>query len=327
MPNQEEPKNLHQREATDLTRKGRTLTRADFLRIAGAAGAVAAIVGTEPPRVRAQPRRKLDTPRIQCTNTTQATIFLQVCAGPSGAPAGFSVQWMPLPPDVACPQFVWPASDDPALCKASFSGVPGCSDFNLGSNQCITVEIGNLDDSVCGVSTNCSGELQCGTTYVFRAFAHNVPGGLNRSDFTPNVCCSTEDCFQQSCVRTQGFWKTHGPLDCNPSGGPNVWPVTELTIGDRTYSDAELCANLNKPGGGNAVLILSHQLIAALLNIASGAAEPTNCDISAASTLLTGLNINTGSVDPHTDLGKKMLAAAECLDLYNTGDGGVPHCP
>jgi hypothetical protein len=268
----------------------------------------------------------LATPTIQCVNTTQATIFLQVCAGPTGAPAGFSVQWMPLPPDVACGQFVWPASDDPALCKASFSGVPGCSAFNLGPNQCITVEIGNLDDSVCGVSTNCSGELECGTTYVFRAFAHNVPQGPNRSDFTPNRCCSTLDC-QPGCVRTQGYWKTHGPAGCNPSGGANVWPVTELTIGGRTYTDAELCTNLNKPGAGNAVLILSHQLIAALLNIASGATPPPACDIAAASALLTGLDINTASVDPHTDAGKKMLAAALCLDLYNTGAGGITHCP
>jgi hypothetical protein len=95
-----------------------------------------------------------------------------------------------------------------------------------------------------------------------------------------------------------------------------VWPVTELTIGGTTYSDAELCTNLNMPGGGNAVLILSHKLIAAMLNIANGATAPSDCDIDVASDLLTGLDINTASIDPSTALGQQMIARADCLDLY-----------
>lgn len=227
--------------------------------------------------------------------------------------------------------FAVAASDITAnLCKASFSGVPGCSIYNLAPNACVTVEIGNLLDSECGVGlSNCGAEeLKCGTEYVFRAFAHNEPGptGRNRSDFTANYCASTEDCVA-GCVFTQGYWKTHGPTGCNPSGGANVWPVTALTIGGTTYSDADLCTNLNLPGAGNAVLILSHQLIAAMLNIANGATPPPDCDIDAASALLTGLNINTASVAPSSTLGQQMTAAAACLDLYNNGDGGVPHCP
>lgn len=235
------------------------------------------------------------------------------------------MQWQPLG-DTDCEDFEWPASDDTRLCKASFSGVPGCSIYNLDAYACVEVEIGNLLDSECGVGlSNCGAdELDCGTEYVFRAFAHNVPRGANKSDLTDNLCCATEDCVD-GCVFTQGFWKTHGPAGCNPSGGDNVWPVTELAIGGTTYTEAELCTNLNLPGAGNAVRILSHQLIAALLN-RHGATEPPDCDIDAASALLNGLNINTDSVAPSTDLGKEMTDAAACLNLYNNGDGGVSHC-
>lgn len=303
---------------------GRALSRADFLRIAGVAGLAGAGLG--PKSAQAQ-GAKLNTPTLSCGETTQTWIDLVVCAGASGAPAGFSVQWAPLPEGTPCGEFVWPASDDPALCKASFSGVPGCSAFNLGPNACTTVRIGELQDEECGVSSNCFGELECGTTYVFRAFAHNVPRGLNRSDFTANHCCSTENCLEGGCTFTQGYWKTHGPQGCNPSGGTNLWPVVTLSIGGTTYLDSELCTNLNLPGAGNAVRILSHQLIAAMLNVANGATPPPNCDIDAASALLAGLNINTASVAPSSTLGQQMTAAANCLDLYNNGDGGVPHCP
>lgn len=312
-----------------MSNKKRVISRREFIKIAGAAGAAAAASGALPalPALAAKP--KFDTPTITCVGETQHTIFLQVCAGASGAPAGFSVQWKKLPEGTACGDFVWPldSSTDPDLCKASFSGTPGCSIYNLAPNACVTVEIGNLLDSECGVGlSNCgANELDCGTEYVFRAFAH-ANSSRNRSDFTGNVCCSTEDCVE-ACVFTQGYWKTHGPAGCNPSGGANVWPVTSLTIGGTTYSDADLCTNLNLSGAGNAVRILSHQLIAAMLNIANGATPPPDCDIDAASALLIGLNINTASVAPSSTLGQQMTAAADCLDLYNNGDGGVPHCP
>jgi hypothetical protein len=274
------------------------------------------------------PKPKLDTPTITCVGETQVTISIQICAGPSGAPAGFSLQWQALPDGVNCDDFVWPASNDPDLCKASLSGVPGCTRYNLGPNECVTVKVGNLLDSECGVGlSNCGkGELVCGTEYVFRAFAH-ANKASQRSDFTGNLCCSTEECAGETCVRSQGYWRTHGPAGCNPSGGTNVWPEEELTIGGTTYSDAELCTNLNLPGAGNAVRILSHQLIAAMLNVASGATLPPSCDLDAASDLLIGHNINTSSVAPSSPDGQDMTAAADCLELYNTGDGGVSHCP
>ncbi len=355
MSDQEKPKNPDPPEGTDGTRKGRTLTRADFLRIAGAAG-VATAVGVEAEPAWGAPPAQLDTPTITCIAETQHTIFLQVCAGPSGAAAGFSLHWFKHSdyPSIACGGHTFPPTDDCDpnatpnncnVCSGSFSGVPACSIYKLGPNQCITVEIGNLDDSVCGVSLhNCgANELECGQEYVFRVFAHKVPGGLNASEKSANLCCSTEPCVA-GCVLTQGYWKNHpcewpAPFvpgangtavagQCALTPNPNEQCACDaahtILIGSIPYTQCQLLCSLAQPGGGNAVRILAHQLIAAKLNVLSGATPPSCGDGDA---LIGSLNILTGSVAPSSTLGQQMLAIAVCLDLYNNGDGGVTHCP
>lgn len=330
---------------------------------------------------------RYDTPTIACGNTTDHTIFLQVCAGPSGAPAGFSVQWVPLPDvdgdgdidDADCAAFVWPLSDDPGLCKASFSGTPGCSVYNLRPNACVTVEIGNLNDAECGVGlSNCGAdELECGTRYVFRAFAH-ADSKAKRSDFTANLCCDTEPC-EGACTLTQGFWKTHpcdwcgfnpgdnGTADpnsqCALTGNPDQQcacdPNQTLTIGCTGYTQCQLLCALDRPGQGNALVILAHQLIAAKLNLCNGTPDCTLSDpdnpgnpyngktvsaiISEADSLICsgsdsdgtyscGINpqcCTLGNIDTNgcvppggrdNTLGPRMTAAARLLDLYNNGD-------
>jgi hypothetical protein len=66
------------------------------------------------------------------------------------------------------------------------------------------------------------------------------------------------------CVRGFGFWKNH----------PDQWPVTELQLGNVTYTQEQLLAIMHEPPRGNGLLILAHHLIATLLNIANGA-DPT----------------------------------------------------
>ncbi|HXU65209.1 MAG TPA: hypothetical protein VN962_26095, partial [Polyangia bacterium] len=71
------------------------------------------------------------------------------------------------------------------------------------------------------------------------------------------------------CTFTQGYWKTHGPI---PAGNnSNEWPVTSLTLGNVNYTDLQLQSIFDTPAGGNGLISLSHQLIAAKLNIANGA--------------------------------------------------------
>jgi hypothetical protein len=166
----------------------------------------------------------LDAPLLSCEGATQATIFLRITAGASGAPAGFTVQWVKHEdyPSLVCGAGGQGSQNDGwggiSPCAASLSGVPGCSIYNLGPGESIVIEIGNLLDAECGVGLEGCGadELECGMEYVFRAFAHNVPSGLNRSPFTNNVCCPTDPCTPgEGCTYTQGYWKTH----------PCEWPL------------------------------------------------------------------------------------------------------
>jgi hypothetical protein len=292
-------------------------------------------------------RTRYDTPTITCKTSSRSTIDITVCAGASGAPAGFSLQWMRLPEGADCSNFQW-ISGDPGLCKASFSGVPGCSIYNLQAGMCQTVTVGNLNDAQCGVSMDGCGadELACGTTYVFRVFAH-ANSDHNRSLFSANLCCSTESCG--GCTLSQGYWKTHpcdwpppfapGPNGSAPSGqcaltsNPNQQcaadPTTTITIGTNSYTMGQLLCALDRAGQGNALVGLAHQLIAAKLNALNGAAVPDEIQdtIDCADALIGSLDIQTAVVQSgRTPAARDMTTKASILEAYNTGEGGVPHC-
>jgi hypothetical protein len=299
----------------------------------------------------AAPAAKLGVPVVTFVDAGQHDMIVQVCGDAvTGAPVGFTLQWTVLPAGMACEDYVWNQVDPMATCQASFSGVPGCSEWGLAPGACVEINIGTVELNICGYSIRddvydeygnllidyCDNdELECGTTYVVRAFAHNVPkkpagpfAGYNRSDFSPNVCFSTLPCGE-NCTHTIGYWSTHGPVGCVQGNNENMWPVTELMIGGRTYSDGELCLILNRTASGCKDIILAHQLIAAMLSMANGATAPSDCDVDAASALLTN-NLTTSccSGGPSTcPNGSLMTTAAGCLDLYNNGYGNVPHCP
>jgi len=279
---------------------------------------------------------------LSCDVSTPTSITVKVTAGASGAPAGFSIQWMKYS-DFLANNSQWPSDSDCPLdssgnptcpisfCKASLSGVPGCSNYNLGPGQSITVKIGdNLFDD-CGASSSCSGDpLECNTQYIFRAFAHNVPGGLARSDFSNNIICSTLPCGggDHNCTLTQGFWKTHGPVGCVEGNNTDQWPATALPmmLGNNSYTDAQLCSILNQPAAGNGLLTLAHQLIAAKLNIAAGADGSSVAAAIAAADALIGNNI----IPP---VGTDVLSPGDVSSLvttltnFNEGVTGPGHCP
>lgn len=78
---------------------------------------------------------------------------------------------------------------------------------------------------------------------------------------------SLAGCTVDGCARTPGYWKNH----------PDAWhdenmdPITELTIGGRTYSKSTLLTHLDTPPrGGNKMIILVHALIATKLNVEGG---------------------------------------------------------
>jgi hypothetical protein len=124
------------------------------------------------------------------------------------------------------------------------------------------------------------------------------------------------------CTLTQGYWKNH----------PADWASVDLSLGGVTYSQAEALALLQTPTSGDASLILSHQLIAAKLNIGVGGAS----DAAVASAIADAdawLAANADAdgalpfnVDAASAEGSAAVTLAAILDDYNNGVTGPGHC-
>jgi hypothetical protein len=184
--------------------------------------------------------------------------------------------------------------------------------YILNAGQSVTVVIGDdhLFDNGC-VTSQCAGHpLLCNTAYVFHVRAN---GG---SEFSDTISCATQPCVPPTnCTYTQGYWKTH----------PSAWPVSSLSLGTVSYTEAQLLQILNQPAQGNGLVILAHQLIAAKLNIAHGA-DPADAAqaIADADAMIGDLvvpPIGAGYLPPtQTD------NLAETLTEYNEGTIGPGHC-
>ena len=269
------------------------------------------------------PKTKIDTPALGCVTATatQTSLTVQVCAGATGLPAGFSLQWLTADA-LALAGGIWPSSEAADVCAAGFSGNANLSRYNLAAGECVSVNVGEfLFDS--GASTNCPDGLLCGTDYVFRAFGH-ATSALSRSEFTSNLSCATLACEQQStCTYTQGYWKTHGPF---PTGNNlNEWNVTSLALGTVVYTSVQLQAIFDAPAAGNGLIALAHQLIAAKLNLANGAdGTDALAAITAADALIGGRvvpPVGAGYLAPATT-----SALITALSDYNEGATGPGHC-
>lgn len=282
---------------------------------------------------------KYDAPSVSCVDATGASITVKICAGASGAPAGVSLHWMKKED-----WEVYGWNNDDLVCELSLSGAPSMqhpssSRWDLPPNGCQTIIIGdlNFDETGLGVDEgNCAIEpLECGTEYVFRAFAHGGkpshgehPKG--RSAWSDDVFCSTDPCepHGESCTFTQGFWRTHGPGACDVAAGPNYWPVANLKLGTVDYAADELCSILWEPAKGNGLIFLAHQLIAAKFNRLTNASliEPAcgiDAVIAAADAMIGGL------VVPPVGVGYIAPADASALNdaLASFNEGGFPGCP
>jgi hypothetical protein len=279
----------------------------------------------------------MDVPTISCLTASQTSITLRVCAGASGASGGITIQWALNDPSLDPCHQNYSAN---TICELSLSGKCSVGTWALAPNECkdITINASTVTDqnaAGCGASwsgTGC-GDLKCDTDYIFFVFAHQEVGGRtarDRSCFSEGVVCSTKPCDNNAtCPKTWGYWKTHGPAGCDPSGQQgDVWAAGNQTVGGLSLNHDQLCAIFqNNPsacgkGGGsnsgsNAVLILEHQLIAAELNLAAGA---LNCDwvvaaIANANALLS--SHENDCVGTSTALGQDLLAVKDILASYN----------
>ena len=124
------------------------------------------------------------------------------------------------------------------------------------------------------------------------------------------------------CTYTQGFWKNHA----------SAWPVTTLTIGGVSYTEPQLLDLFDTAPMGDASLILGHQLIAALLNTANGAAPSPSVQqaIDAAQAWMAA-NLGSAAGLPYgvpagSAAGQQATALTQTLDDFNSGLAGTPHC-
>jgi hypothetical protein len=117
------------------------------------------------------------------------------------------------------------------------------------------------------------------------------------------------------CVRGQGYWKNH----------PEQWPVTELQLGNVTYTQDQLLSILHQPVRGNGLVSVAHQEIAAKLNIANGAdgscIQQTLADLDALIGDLVVPPVGDGYLQPDDVSG-----FVDTLDNYNEGDLCAPSC-
>ena len=113
---------------------------------------------------------------------------------------------------------------------------------------------------------------------------------------------------------TQGFWKNH----------PEAW-LDGITIGGIAYTQEDALKILSTPpAGGDATYILAHQLIAAKLNVESGAdasALGTTIDDADAWLVLHPLGSNPRGADR-----QQGIALAQVLDAFNNGLLGSGVC-
>lgn len=116
------------------------------------------------------------------------------------------------------------------------------------------------------------------------------------------------------CVRSMGYWKNH----------PEAWRLDGLSLGGVQYSQDEALGILNTSPKGDATYILAHQLIAALLNVETGAdGTDVAAQIADAQVWLAAYSVGTDPGEPDRAEG---IALADILEQFNTGQLGPASC-
>jgi len=271
---------------------------------------------------------QLDSPALVQGLEATTLIHLDVTAGASGAPNGFTVEWIPRSLHDALGG--WPEDPlDPRIHFAIYLGTPslntveGTTSFLLGPGESARVEIGDIFDET-GVLATHSEEMAVGTEYAIRVRANGAGGmtggGGGLVPSSPNshtyFCRTKKNDGLEDCVHSQGYWKTH----------PTGWPASNLRLGNIIYSKTQLLAIWHKPAAGNGLISLAHQLMAAKLNVIAGAVAPASVTaaISAADALI-GTRIippiGTGYLQPRTT-----SSLTDDLEEFNTEEDDDVEC-
>jgi hypothetical protein len=141
-----------------------------------------------------------------------------------------------------------------------------------------------------------------------------TPSATPSATPTPSVT-PTPTATPTGCVFGFGYWKNH----------PEAWPVTELQLGNVTYTQEQLLDIMHEPVRGNGLVSLAHHLITAKLNVANGAdpscIEQTIADADALIGDLVVPPIGDGFLQP-----REVNALKDVLEDYNEGNLCAPSC-
>jgi hypothetical protein len=193
--------------------------------------------------------------------------------------------------------------------NASFaSGVihvvaPASGELNPSETLVVTFTL-NAPNQLCGTSHDYQFTASANKERDFTGALFTLIGSQPSVTVNGPACTVGGACSGQ---RGQGYWKN-----------ASTWPAASLTLGSRNYTRTELLSILHQPAGGNGLIILAYQLIAAKLNIANGSdATGIASTIAAADALIGGnvvppVNGSTDFVSPAT-----IEAVKDALEAYN----------
>ena len=198
-----------------------------------------------------------------------------------------------------------------------FTGFVNGGNAECTAGPCTGIVIGpagpltgtHFDQTVIGPAVGTSTPYSLTSQVVLTVAA---PGATTGGDFAINVGGAT------GCPATKGFWKNHG------------FPSTlsfPVTIGGISYSAQDFKTLLSIPTGGNAVLVMGSQLVAAIVSEAAGGEVNSSvlALIANAENLVNGINMTTAFVPSTSTLGKQMTLLSTALSNYDSAFGNT--CP
>jgi uncharacterized delta-60 repeat protein len=185
----------------------------------------------------------------------------------------------------------------------------GAEDPSFGASGRVTTDFFGRNDGIRGLAVQPDGRIVAaggaydGTTTYFALARYLSTGSVP---------------VPEACPHSAGFWKKHA----------ESWPVGTLTLGNQSYSRAEILRILSSPVKGDASILLARELIAAKFNVAGGAGSPEMiADVASADGLLATYSgklpyiVRTASGP-----GRAMVRLAGSLASRNNrgSDGGCP---
>ncbi|MFH0974009.1 MAG: hypothetical protein V1817_04460 [Candidatus Micrarchaeota archaeon] len=211
--------------------------------------------------------------------------------------------------------------------------------YSVSNAGDFALENAGVSDDKCAPVTGPTGDdgdavLEVGETWVYACTTQlsetttNIATVTAEDEFgtvVTNSADATVAVKDPGCTMSQGYWKTHS--EYGPAPYDSTWALVP-SLGEDTllYASGKTWYQVfwTPPKKGNAWYILSHQYMAAKLNVYSGA------DPRAAEDAVSDAEYLLGTYTPSSSLNQALrnefLQTAGILDQYNNGYIGPGHC-